>query len=111
VGTRLGAKAVVLQLPIGAENEFAGVVDLIEMKACVWNGEQLGASWDITDIPADLKDRAEEYREKLIEAAVEVDEAAMEAYLEGTMPDNDTIRKLLRKGICNVDFFGVLCGS
>lgn len=111
VGTRLGAKAVVLQLPIGAENEFAGVVDLIEMKALVWNGEQLGASWDVTDIPADLKDRAEEYREKLIEAAVEMDEAAMEAYLEGDMPDNETIRKLLRKGICNVEFFGVCCGS
>ncbi|WP_421950193.1 elongation factor G [Pelagibacterium sp.] len=111
VGTRLGAKAVVLQLPIGAENEFAGVVDLIEMNALVWNGEQLGASWDVTDIPADLKDRAEEYREKLIEAAVEMDEAAMEAYLEGEMPDNDTIRKLLRKGICNVEFFGVCCGS
>ncbi|GGA65463.1 elongation factor G [Pelagibacterium lentulum] len=111
VGERLGAKAVVLQLPIGAESEFAGVVDLIEMKALVWNGEQLGASWDVVDIPADLKDRAEEYREKLIEAAVEMDEAAMEAYLEGEMPDNDTIRKLLRKGICNVEFFGVLCGS
>jgi elongation factor G len=111
VGTRLGAKAVVLQLPIGAENEFAGVVDLIEMNALVWNGEELGAKWDIVDIPADLKDRAEEYREKLIEAAVEMDEAAMEAYLEGEMPDNDTIRKLLRKGICNVEFFGVCCGS
>ncbi|WMT90281.1 elongation factor G [Pelagibacterium sp. H642] len=111
VGERLGAKAVVLQLPIGAENEFAGVVDLIEMKALVWNGEQLGASWDIVDIPADLQARAEEYREKLIEAAVEMDEAAMEAYLEGEMPDNDTIRKLIRKGVINTEFFGVLCGS
>ncbi|SDH21543.1 elongation factor G [Pelagibacterium luteolum] len=111
VGTRLGAKAVVLQLPIGAENEFAGVVDLIEMKAYVWDGEELGAKWDIVDIPADLKDRAEEYREKLIEAAVEMDEAAMEAYLEGEMPDNEAIRKMLRKGICDVQFFGVLCGS
>ncbi|WMT85414.1 elongation factor G [Pelagibacterium sp. 26DY04] len=111
VGERLGAKAVVLQLPIGAENEFAGVVDLIEMKALVWNGEQLGASWDIVDIPADLQDRAEEYREKLVEAAVEMDEAAMEAYLEGEMPDNDTIRKLIRKGVINTEFFGVLCGS
>jgi len=111
VGTRLGAKAVVLQLPIGAENEFAGVVDLIEMNALVWNGEQLGASWDVTEIPADLKARAEEYREQMIEAAVEMDEAAMEAYLEGQMPDNDTIRKLLRKGIIANDFFGVLCGS
>lgn len=111
VGERLGAKAVVLQLPIGAESEFAGVVDLIEMKALVWNGEQLGASWDVVDIPADLQARAEEYREKLIEAAVEMDEAAMEAYLEGEMPDNETIRKLLRKGICDVQFFGVCCGS
>ncbi|UYQ73936.1 elongation factor G [Pelagibacterium flavum] len=111
VGTRLGAKAVVLQLPIGAESEFAGVVDLIEMKAYVWDGEELGAKWDIVDIPADLKDRAEEYREQMIEAAVELDEAAMEAYLEGQMPDNDTIRKLLRKGIIANNFFGVLCGS
>ncbi|MCD7061473.1 elongation factor G [Pelagibacterium xiamenense] len=111
IGTRLGAKAVVLQLPIGAENEFAGVVDLIEMKAHVWNGEQLGASWDVVEIPEDLQARAEEYREQMIEAAVEVDEAAMEAYLEGEMPDNDTIRKLLRKGIIRNDFFGVLCGS
>ncbi|WP_404403587.1 elongation factor G [Pelagibacterium halotolerans] len=111
VGTRLGAKAVVLQLPIGAESDFAGVVDLIEMKAYIWNGEQLGASWDVVDIPDDLKAKAEEYREQMIEAAVEVDEAAMEAYLEGEMPDNDTIRKLLRKGIIRNDFFGVLCGS
>ena len=111
VGTRLGAKAVVLQLPIGAESEFAGVVDLIEMKAYVWDGEELGAKWDILDIPADLQARAEEYREKMIEAAVELDEAAMEAYLEGEMPDNETIRKLLRKGIIRNDFFGVLCGS
>ncbi|WP_127143339.1 elongation factor G [Pelagibacterium montanilacus] len=111
IGERLGAKAVVLQLPIGAENEFAGVVDLIEMKAYVWNGEQLGASWDVLDIPEDLKAKADEYRESMIEAAVELDEAAMEAYLEGEMPDNDTIRKLLRKGIIRNDFFGVLCGS
>ena len=108
---RLGAKPVVLQLPIGAESDFAGVVDLIEMKALVWGGEELGAHWDVLDIPADLQARAEEYREKLIEAAVELDETVMEAYLEGEMPDNDTIRRLLRKGIIANDFFGVLCGS
>jgi elongation factor G len=108
---RLGATPVVLQLPIGAENEFAGVVDLIEMKAYVWQGENLGAEWDIVDIPADLKDRAEEYREQLIETVVEADEAAMEAYLEGDMPDNDQIRELIRKGTVNVEFFPVLCGS
>jgi elongation factor G len=108
---RLGAKPVVLQLPVGAESEFAGVVDLIEMKALIWRNVELGATWDVVDIPADLQDRAEEYREKLIEAAVELDEATMEAYLEGNMPDNDTIRNLLRKGIIANDFFGVLCGS
>ena len=91
VKTRLGAKALVMQLPIGAENEFKGVVDLIEMKALVWRDEQLGAQWDVVEIPADLKDKAEEYREKLIETAVEVDEAATEAYLEGNMPDNEQI--------------------
>ena len=108
---RLGAKPLVLQLPIGAETEFVGVVDLIEMKALVWGGEDLGAHWDVRDIPADLQARAEEYREKLVETAVELDEAAMEAYLEGEMPDNDTLRKLIRKGICGVEFFGVCCGS
>ena len=99
------------QLPIGAETEFVGVVDLIEMKALVWGGEDLGAHWDVRDIPADLQARAEEYREKLVETAVELDEAVMEAYLEGEMPDNDTLRKLIRKGICGVEFFGVCCGS
>ena len=83
-----------MQLPIGAETEFKGVVDLIEMKALVWRDEQLGAQWDVVEIPADLKEQAAEYREKLIEAAVEIDEAATEAYLEGNMPDNDQIRAL-----------------
>ena len=78
IKTRLGATPVVMQLPIGAENDFKGVVDLIEMKARIWHAEDLGAAWDIVEIPADLKDQAEEYREKLIETAVEVDEAAME---------------------------------
>jgi elongation factor G len=111
IGSRLGATPLVMQLPIGAENEFAGCVDLIEMKALVWKSENLGAEWDIVDIPADLQAKAEEYREKMIETAVEVDEAAMEAYLEGEMPDNDKLRALIRKGTCNVDFFPVFCGS
>ncbi|MEX4010674.1 elongation factor G [Neoaquamicrobium sediminum] len=111
VGSRLGAQAVVMQLPIGAENEFAGVVDLIEMNALVWKSENLGAEWDIVEIPADLKDRAEEYREKLIEAAVEMDEAALEAYLDGTMPSNDELRALIRKGTIEVKFFPMFCGS
>ena len=111
VKTRLGAQAVVMQLPIGAENDFAGVIDLIEMKALVWQSENLGAAWDVVDIPADLQARAEEYREKMIEAAVDMDEGAMERYLEGEMPDNDEIRKLIRKGTIAVKFFPMFCGS
>lgn len=111
IKSRLGAVAVAVQLPIGAETEFAGVIDLIEMKALVWKNEELGAAWDVLDIPADMQAKAEEYREKMIEAAVEMDEAAMEAYLEGNMPDNDTIRKLIRKGTIAVKFHPVLCGT
>jgi elongation factor G len=111
VGSRLGAQAVVMQLPIGAENEFKGVVDLVEMNALVWRDESLGAAWDIVEIPADLKDKAEEYREKLIEAAVEMDEAALEAYLEGNLPSNDEIRAMIRKGTIAVKFFPMFCGS
>jgi len=111
IKTRLGALPVVMQLPIGAENEFVGVVDLIEMNARVWHTEDLGAAWDIVEIPEDLKAKAEEYREKLIEAAVEVDEEAMIAYLEGDMPDVPTLRRLIRKGTCDVAFFPVFCGS
>ena len=111
IKSRLGARPVVIQLPIGAENEFKGVVDLIEMKALVWRNENLGAEWDIVEIPDDLKDRAEEYRELMIEAAVEIDEAATEKYLEGEMPDNDELRRLIRKGTCDVWFTPVLCGS
>ncbi len=108
---RLGATPVVVQLPIGAENDFKGVVDLITMKALIWREETLGAQWDEVDIPADLQDQAAEWREKMIEAAVEVDETAMEAYLEGQEPDADALRGLIRKGTCDVSFFPVLCGS
>ena len=111
VKTRLGAQAVVLQIPIGAESDFKGVVDLIEMRAIVWKEETLGAAWDFTDIPADLQAKAEEYREKLVEAAVEMDEAALEKYLEGEMPSNDELRKLIRQGTVQVKFFPMLCGS
>jgi elongation factor G len=111
IGSRLGAQAVVMQLPIGAENEFKGVVDLIEMNALVWRDETLGAAWDVVEIPADLKAKAEEYREKLIEAAVEMDDDAMNAYLEGNVPSNDEIRALIRKGTIAVKFFPMFCGS
>lgn len=111
IKSRLGAVAVPIQLPIGAENEFKGVVDLIEMKALIWRDESLGAEWDVVEIPADLKDKAEEYRERMIEAAVEMDEAALEAYLEGNTPSNDELRALIRKGTIAVKFHPVLCGT
>jgi len=110
IGTRLGAKALVVQLPIGAENEFEGVIDLIEMKALRWDGG-IGSDTQIGEIPADLQDKAAEYREKLVEMAVEVDEAAMEAYLEGNEPDNNALRALIRKGTINVEFHPILCGT
>ncbi|WP_375595397.1 elongation factor G [Algihabitans albus] len=108
---RLGATPLVCQLPIGAESDFAGVVDLIAMKALVWRDESLGAEWDVTDIPADLADQAAEYREKLVELAVEQDEAAMEAYLEGTEPDEAALKRMIRKGACDLAFVPVLLGS
>jgi elongation factor G len=111
IATRLGAQAVAMQLPIGAETEFKGVVDLIEMNALVWRDESLGAAWDVVEIPADLKEKAEQFREKMIEAAVEMDEQALENYLEGKMPSNDEIRALIRKGTIAVKFFPMFCGS
>ncbi|NNU14831.1 elongation factor G [Parvularcula sp. ZS-1/3] len=108
---RLGCKTVVLQLPIGEESDFSGVVDLIEMDAIIWKEESLGAAFDRVEIPDDLKDKAAEYREKLIETVVELDEEAMEAYLEGNEPDNDKIRALIRQGTINVDFHPVMLGT
>ncbi len=111
IKSRLGAIAVPIQLPIGAENDFKGVVDLIEMNALVWRDETLGAEWDVVEIPADLKAKAEEYREKMIEAVVEMDETALENYLEGNMPSKEEIRSLIRKGTIAVKFHPVLCGT
>jgi elongation factor G len=111
IGSRLGAKAVPVQLPIGAENEFKGVVDLIEMNALVWRNEELGAQWDVVEIPEDLKASAAKYREQMIEAAVELDDSAMESYLNGDLPDNATIRRLLRRGTIDAKFFLVFAGS
>ncbi|HEY8593688.1 MAG TPA: elongation factor G [Devosiaceae bacterium] len=111
IKTRLGAKPLVMQLPIGAENEFKGVVDLVEMNALVWRDETLGAAWDVVEIPADLKEKAAKFREEMVETVVEFDDAVMEAYLEGEMPDNDTIRRLVRKATVDVKMFPVFCGS
>ena len=111
IKSRLGAKPLVMQLPVGAESEFAGVVDLLKMKALIWRDESLGAAWDEVEIPADLADKAQEYRDLLVEIAVEAEEAAMEAYLEGVEPDVDALKKLIRKGTINSEFVPVFCGS
>src|SRR5690606_3980798 len=87
------------------------VVDLIERRAIIWEEETLGASFHFEDIPDDLKDKAEEYRAALVEAAVELDDAVMEAYLEGNEPDNDTLRGLIRKAVRTLAWYPVLCGS
>jgi elongation factor G len=109
--SRLGATPCVLQLPVGAESDFLGVVDLIKMQAIIWKDESLGAEFEYKDIPADLADKAAEYREKLIETVCEMDDDVMEAYLEGNEPDEETIKKLVRKGCIGLHFVPVLCGS
>jgi elongation factor G len=108
---RLGARPVAVQLPIGAENQFKGIIDLVRMVGVVWDDETLGAKYHDIDIPADLKDQAREYREKLIEAAVELDDEVMTAYLEGKEPDEATLKRLIRKATISSAFFPVLCGS
>jgi elongation factor G len=109
---RLGAKPIAIQLPIGSESNFKGLVDLVRMKAVVWSGESLGADFDANlEIPDDLKEKAAEYRNELVEAAVELDDAAMEAYLEGNEPDEATLKRLIRKAVLTSAFFPVLCGS
>ena len=108
---RLGAKPLVVQFPVGSESDLRGVVDLIKMKAILWKDESLGAEFEEADIPADLADRAAEAREQLIELAVEQDDAAMEAYLEGNEPDEETLKRCIRRGTCELAFVPVLCGS
>ena len=108
---RLGANPLVMQLPVGAESDFAGVVDLLKMKAIIWDNEALGASFHEEDIPADLADDATSYRETLIEQVVELDEEAMEAYLEGNEPTIDQLKALIRKGTIANDLVPIYCGS
>ena len=111
VRDRTGAIPAPVQFPIGAESEFEGIVDLVEMKEWVWNSEDLGASWTVQDIRADLADKAAEMRAELVELAVEQDDDAMEAFLEGDEPDVATLRRLIRMGTLNMSFVPVLCGS
>jgi len=111
VKKRLGIEALVLTLPIGMESNFQGVVDLLKMKAIIWDGESLGAKYSEQEIPADLKEKAEEYRSRLIERAVEMDDAAMEDYLNGKEPDLMTIKKCIRKGTIGLKLVPMMCGS
>jgi elongation factor G len=108
---RLGARPVAIQLPIGSESQFRGVIDLVRMVGVVWDDETLGAKYHDIEIPAELADQARAYREKLVEAAVELDDEAMTAYLEGNEPDVDTLKRLIRKATVSSAFFPVLCGS
>ncbi|TVR99292.1 MAG: elongation factor G [Rhodospirillales bacterium] len=108
---RLGAEPVVVQLPIGAEADFVGVVDLVRMKGIVWKEETLGAEFVVGDVPPALLDQAKDYRTRLIETVVEQDEAVMEAYLEGEEPDEATLLRCIRTGTISSSFVPVLCGS
>ena len=108
---RLGSTPLVMQLPIGSEADFVGVVDLIEMKAVRWLEESLGAKFEVVNIPDDLKEKAEEYRATLVETAVEQDDDAMEAYLEGQEPSAEVLKACIRTGTLSGAFVPVLCGS
>jgi elongation factor G len=107
----LGAKALVMVLPIGSENDFKGVVDLLTRKAYVWDDSGLPENYQVLDVPADMKDQVEKYRAELIETAVEMDDAVLEKYLEGEEPDIDTIKKCIRQGTIKLKFFPTYCGS
>ena len=107
----LAAKPIVMVLPIGIEDDFKGVVDLLTMKAWIWDDSGLPENYEITDIPADMVEKAEQYRNELVETAVEQDDDVMEAYLEGNEPDIDTLKRCIRKGTINLDFFPTFCGS
>ena len=111
ISDRLGAKPLITQLPIGSESEFVGVVDLIKFKAVVWKNETLGAEYEYTEIPDDFLQTSRRFRENMIELAVEQDDNAMEAYLEGTEPEEETLVACIRKGTIKSEFVPVLCGS
>jgi elongation factor G len=111
IKTRLGARPVPIQLPIGIESTFKGVVDLVEMKAIIWDEDTLGAKYRTDEIPADMVEQAKDFRNQLIEAAVELDDVAMEAYLEGNEPDVATLKSLIRKAVVDRKWYPILCGS
>jgi elongation factor G len=108
---RLGAKAVPIQFPIGSETSLTGLVDIVRMKAVIWDNDALGANYRDEEIPADLVDKANEARQYLIDNAVELDDEAMEAYLNGEEPSEEVLKKCIRKAVLNSSFFPILCGS
>jgi elongation factor G len=108
---RVAGKPVCIQLPIGSENNFKGIIDLVRMKAVVWDNEALGANYHDEEIPEDLAEQAKEYRLKLVEAAVELDDDAMADYLDGKEPSEEVLKRLIRKAVVTRTFNPVLCGS
>ncbi|MGB1281265.1 MAG: GTP-binding protein, partial [Vibrio cyclitrophicus] len=107
----LGATPLVMVLPIGREDEFVGVVDLLSRKAYVWDDTGLPENYEITDVPADMVDDVEQYREELIETAVEQDDDLMMAYMDGEQPTIDQVKACIRKGTKELAFFPTYCGS
>ncbi len=111
IKNKVGSRPVCIQLPLGSEADFKGIIDLVRMKAVVWDDEALGAKYADMDIPQHLQAKAAEYRHILVEAAVELDDAVMAAYLDGLEPDAATLRRLLRKAVHDIAFIPILCGA
>ena len=111
IKTRLGAKPIAIQLPIGSESNFKGLIDLVRMKAVVWKEESLGAKFDDEEIPEDMLEQAKEYRLMMVEAAVELDDEAMADYLDGNEPSETVLKNCIRKAVITGAFYPVLCGS
>jgi elongation factor G len=111
IKSRTGAVPLPIQMPIGSEGEFEGLISLVSMQEWVWKGEDLGASWEIREIRPELREQADAMRAEMIELVVDQDDDVMEAYLEGEEPDIDTLRRLIRKGALASDFVPILCGS
>jgi elongation factor G len=111
IKTKVGGRPVCIQLPIGSESDFKGIIDLVRMKAVVWEDEALGAKYRDEEIPAALLEQAQEYRHILLETAVELDDDVMSAYLDGVEPDEETLKRLIRKAVRHITFIPILCGS
>jgi elongation factor G len=111
IKTKVGGRPICIQLPVGLESDFRGIIDLVRMKMLVWEDETLGAKYHDEEIPADFREQADEYRHELIEAAVELDDDVMTAYLDGVEPDEATLKRLIRKAVRTIAFVPIMCGS